>query len=233
MTDTAELERLAASITPGPWSTDGLSFTVTTGASGLPHGRTFGHGCGNNFICDLNDGEYHEYTDEEEQEANARAIALLPELLAEVIALRAEVERLASHAANGWAQYNHWIERYRIAADERDAALARANAATEMRERAAEAYEDGFPEWDTFSAAATAIRALPIDPDAQKALDKMLVKARGDAIREAASVCSKISLRYWSEWKDGANMLSQGASDGADECDAAILALLNDGGRDD
>lgn len=53
--------------------------------------------------------------------------------------LRAEVDRLASHAANGWAQYKHWIERYRIAADERDAALARATAAEADAERLAEA----------------------------------------------------------------------------------------------
>ena len=98
--------------------------------------------------------------------------------------------------------------------EERDQALARAAAAAgEMRERAAEAYEDGFPEWDTFSAAASAIRALPIPTDAKEALDKLLAKAREDAIREA-SQAMKPMLR---------SMISRG------QASETILALLNEG----
>jgi len=42
----------------------------------------FGYGFGDNgFICDLDDGEYHEYDNRAEMEANARLIAAAPELL--------------------------------------------------------------------------------------------------------------------------------------------------------
>lgn len=47
--------------------------------------RTHGYGCGNQFVCDLNDGEYHEYTNPAEQAANAALIALAPEMAEHVI----------------------------------------------------------------------------------------------------------------------------------------------------
>lgn len=93
---------------------------------------------------------------------------------------------------------------------ERDQALARAAAAAmEMRDRAAKRIESlGF--------SAGFIHSLTIDPDAQKALDKMLAKVRKDAIREAADLCkSPFVGRCW------------------EDCHDAILALLTDGGRDE
>lgn len=53
--------------------------------------RTHGYGCGNNFICDLNDMEYHEYTDIEEQRANGDLLAdawQLPDLQKEIKELK-------------------------------------------------------------------------------------------------------------------------------------------------
>lgn len=129
-------------------------------------------------------------------------------------------------------------ERYELNA-ERDNALARAAAAAmEMRERAAEhawnkrdlladaekkQIDAGLTGRDYYGRRLEAellsrsIRALPIDPDAQKALDRMLAKAREDAIREAAHLieCDGDAL---------------GGKSGAAK---AILALLNDGGRDE
>ena len=103
-----EIAALAAAlngVTPGPWS--------PTKDSGIPPGaivtlsdcifdrdRTYGYGCGNNFICSLNDGEYHEYSDPVEQAANARFIATfapptVSRMLAEIRALRAALQPFA------------------------------------------------------------------------------------------------------------------------------------------
>lgn len=102
---------------------------------------------------------------------------------------------------------------------ERDTALARASAAAlEMRERAADCADIKCSKHGQYSLAQScrdAIRALPIDPDAQQALDKMLAKAREDAIREAAAIVNK--NRDISGWVSH----------------DAILALLNDGVRDE
>lgn len=104
---------------------------------------------------------------------------------------------------------------------ERDEALARAAAAAmEMRERAAAVsghYMSDEVDELLLDIWREDIRALPIDTDAQKALDKMLAKAREDAIREAAHLieCDGDAL---------------GGKPGAAK---AILALLNDGGRDE
>ena len=100
---------------------------------------------------------------------------------------------------------------------ERDQALAQAAAAAmEMRERCVRVLDNytgtGF--------LADQILALPIDPDAQKALDKMLAQARDVAIREAASV----SGHYMSTDEDEL-LLDMWRED--------ILDLLNDGGRDE
>lgn len=64
--------------TPGPWVVDGQQ--VVTLAACHPN-RTYGYGCGNDFVCDLNDGEYHQYRNDKEQAANARLIAAAPDLL--------------------------------------------------------------------------------------------------------------------------------------------------------
>ncbi|MEQ3644793.1 MAG: hypothetical protein ABNH17_05460 [Paracoccus sp. (in: a-proteobacteria)] len=64
--------------TPGPWAIDFSS--IISKADALPAGRVHGYGCGNDFVADLNDGEYHEYTDRDEQDANAHLIAAAPDL---------------------------------------------------------------------------------------------------------------------------------------------------------
>lgn len=84
MTDTEELERLAASITQGKWAVDSENQGAAWGMAYCVHAA------GN--ILD-------EIADDVSSDANARAIALVPDLLAEVIALRAEVERLEALAA--------------------------------------------------------------------------------------------------------------------------------------
>ncbi|RDD69250.1 hypothetical protein [Paracoccus versutus] len=72
-TDTAELGRLAAAITPGPWSVDSED-------QGAAWGTAYSvHVAGN--ILD-------EIADSVSSEANASAIALVPELIREVIAHR-------------------------------------------------------------------------------------------------------------------------------------------------
>lgn len=60
----------------------------------LPKDRTYGYGCKNDFICDLNDGEYHEYINPEEQQANAYLIAAAPDMYK---ALKSAIEVLQAH----------------------------------------------------------------------------------------------------------------------------------------
>lgn len=84
--------------TPGPWEYDGYGSVLWPDAPRRPkhvenpdtkkmepvtyadEPRTYGYGCGNNFVANLNDGEYHEYTDKGEQVSNAKLIALAPEM---------------------------------------------------------------------------------------------------------------------------------------------------------
>jgi hypothetical protein len=67
--------------TQGPWKVCATGSRVTTTSVNIPDFRTHGYGCGNDFIADLDDGEYHEYTNDREMRANARLIAAAPELL--------------------------------------------------------------------------------------------------------------------------------------------------------
>ena len=53
----------------------------------------------------------------------------------------------------------------------------------------------------------------------------MLADAERDMRQRAADACSGVEVARWDKWKDGANMLDQGASDGAGECVNAILSL--------
>lgn len=76
--------------TPPPWVASEYANCVYLGYK-PDHERTWGYGCGNSFVCDLNDGEYHNYCNESEQLANAEFIAHARE---DVPALLAEVERL-------------------------------------------------------------------------------------------------------------------------------------------
>lgn len=65
--------------TAGPWRFD--SHRVITEVP-ISKDRTFGYGCQNDFICDLDDGEYHNYASEDEMVANGQLIAAAPDLLA-------------------------------------------------------------------------------------------------------------------------------------------------------
>ena len=93
----AEIKAREGKATPGPWVVDKYANGVDLGYK-PDHERTWGYGCGNGFVCDLNDGEYHEYCSQDEQRANAEFIAAarqdIPDLLAEVERLRAENKRL-------------------------------------------------------------------------------------------------------------------------------------------
>ena len=66
--------------TPGPWEVGEYGSTVVT-AYTPDRERVSGCGCDNNFVSDLNDGDYHIYESEEEQRANAYLIAAAPEML--------------------------------------------------------------------------------------------------------------------------------------------------------
>lgn len=110
----AEIRGREKAATQGPWVADEHAFSVTLGYN-PDHKRTHGYGCGNNFVCDLNDGEYHEYYREAEQRANADFIAHAREdvsaLLDEVERLRAEIARqenviwFFSEAVKDFARY--------------------------------------------------------------------------------------------------------------------------------
>lgn len=63
--------------TPGPWEVVGHQIEAV---GKFQDRRCTGYGCNNNFICDLDDGEYHEYSDEEECAANAALIASAPDM---------------------------------------------------------------------------------------------------------------------------------------------------------
>ena len=52
-----------------------------------------------------------------------------------------------------------------------------------------------------------------------------LADAERDMRQRAADACAGIEVDRWDKWKDGSDMLDQGASDGAGECVTAILAL--------
>ena len=78
--------------TPGPWRAAGTngSHVVTESKVhddnvGPWEQRVAGYGRSSDFICDLNDGEYHEYKDHAEQSANAELIALAPEMAALIL----------------------------------------------------------------------------------------------------------------------------------------------------
>ena len=91
-----EGEARGVAFTPGPWETNQWGYAVTSQAPGLNLNRTHGYGCDYTFVCILNDGEYHEYTDGSEQLANARLIAAAPDLHAALKALVAEAEAFAT-----------------------------------------------------------------------------------------------------------------------------------------
>lgn len=78
--------------TPGPWETSCSEEVQTTKKDSLPPDRKWGYGMNDGFICCLDDGEYHIYSDPEECKANANLIAAAPEMYA---ALKNAIEYLA------------------------------------------------------------------------------------------------------------------------------------------
>jgi hypothetical protein len=88
--------------TPGPWEASATGAYVITRAPNLRPNRTHGYGCGNNHVCDLNDHEYHEYSDIAEQQANARLIAAAPDLLAAVKGLVAKSTDIDGDWSQEW-----------------------------------------------------------------------------------------------------------------------------------
>jgi hypothetical protein len=75
----AQARALCQAATPGPWNYDDSSIQSLK----LPEkDRVHGYGYGTQgFICDLNDGEYHEYINKKEQDANGLFIARSRELV--------------------------------------------------------------------------------------------------------------------------------------------------------
>lgn len=89
---------LAEQATPGPWYADSEGFRVRTQYTPLKK-RTIGYACSNDFVCDLNDEEYHEYLNGKEQANTAAHIAAnSPDVIMadidEIVRLRREVRRL-------------------------------------------------------------------------------------------------------------------------------------------
>ena len=70
---------MSEKFTPGPWEAYN-SVVHTTKKDSLPPDRTWGYGLNDGFICCLDDGEYHNYSDPEECAANAHLIAAAPEM---------------------------------------------------------------------------------------------------------------------------------------------------------
>lgn len=92
--DLDELERLANGAVPGPWQVEESGGGVFSSNEHLPPKRAYGV-CGDipNFVCDFNDGEYHEYRDIEEQKNTAAYIAAMnPETTKALIARIRELE---------------------------------------------------------------------------------------------------------------------------------------------
>lgn len=75
ITDIEKLRELEQSLFPGKWKVDEYNDAVDISPA-PKETRVHGYGYGDQgFICDLNDGEYHEYYSEEEQANTAKFIA--------------------------------------------------------------------------------------------------------------------------------------------------------------
>lgn len=97
-----EIKKRCKKATPGPWIVDECDSGVVLDYK-PERKRTRGYGCGNTFVCDLNDGEYHEYVNIKEQKANVEFIAKarqdIPALIEEVERLRERENWLIKYAA--------------------------------------------------------------------------------------------------------------------------------------
>ncbi len=109
--DLAEIERLANGAVPGPWQDEESGGGVFSSNEHLPPKRAYGvYGYLPNFVCDLNDGEYHEYRDIEEQKNTAAYIAAMnPETTKALIARIRELEAQVAYPPVGTcAECSHW-----------------------------------------------------------------------------------------------------------------------------
>jgi len=71
-----KLRELEQAIFPGKWKVDDYNSAVAISPA-PKETRVHGYGYGNQgFVCDLNDGEYHEYHSEDEQANTAKFIAV-------------------------------------------------------------------------------------------------------------------------------------------------------------
>ena len=113
----AAIKARADAATPGPWVVSSEYASGVELGYKPDHERTWGYGCSNDFVCDLNDGEYHEYHNKAEQMANASFIAHarqdIPDLLAEVERLRAREEWLVTQLAEGGEWFCPMDDNYR------------------------------------------------------------------------------------------------------------------------
>jgi len=81
----------------------------------------------------------------------------------------------------------------------------------ELMERVARAMMQSEP-WSSFWSKADA--------------EKLARAAIAVALEEAAKVCDEIETAEHRKWKQYADMMAQGASDGAGDCAAAIRAMI-------
>ena len=131
---------------------------------------------------------------------------MLRDLAKERDAARAENERLTKERDN----LSKLEQSHREQANEQ---FHRANKAIAERDeaRASLRHMEGF---DRCTCGPCAIHGVTTLADAER-----------DMRQRAADACAGIEVDRWDKWKDGSDMLDQGASDGAGECVTAILAL--------
>lgn len=137
-----EIQARCEAATPGPWEADETGYDVITKAFSHKDKRTGGYGSEGNFICDLNDGEYHEYADKTEQVANAEFIAHaredMPWLLAQLAELREKTRDM------GTACHGCRLQKERNELRKENANLTAQLAEAQRRERAAVEWADTF-----------------------------------------------------------------------------------------
>lgn len=160
---------------------------------------------------------------------------------AEIARLTAERDQALAKCDSLNEKLGAWMRRAGKAearyAEAKDQAAA---AAMEMREAASKIcdgtakYHISDPDGiEVVRMTSAEIRALPINPDAQKALNRLLAKAREDAIRDVempgSFICTWHKVTEWCE-KEGETVSAQTAWG---EVKQALAVLLNDGGRDE
>ena len=136
----AKLRELEQSLFPGKWKVDEYNDAVDISPA-PKETRVHGYGYGDQgFICDLNDGEYHEYYSEEEQANTAKFIAesrnLAPVMLSVLECFRVgDAERLARAAERLRIESIGWQEEDRLAAKEDIDAYRRLQKAARLMEQ--------------------------------------------------------------------------------------------------